>query len=256
MDNNIGRNTLLEIPLIEERYVRFFFLSIIFHGFLIFLVLFSGYLFQDKVHILGPNGPMGGGPGDIPAVGIADRKTVEGFGGLGMFKPSPVPQPTVRERPNGENKDFVPIPSKLATKETKSKVTPPPNETSQIPVDSAPGKGGVPQPKSGSGGGSGGGVGPAIGEGSGGGGNSLYERALYERLNQNWVRPAVDHVEIVYSFYISANGTLYNIKKEKSSGNAAWDLTVEIVLESFNRNPLPPPPPELSRTKFVAPFKY
>jgi hypothetical protein len=48
MNRKIGRNTLLEIPLIEERYGRFFFVSIAFHGLLILLILFGGALLPAR----------------------------------------------------------------------------------------------------------------------------------------------------------------------------------------------------------------
>jgi TonB family protein len=77
------------------------------------------------------------------------------------------------------------------------------------------------------------------------------------RISSSWIRPPEGiRVEIVYSFYIAANGNIYNIKKEKSSGNEQIDMT---ALRAINAsNPLTPPPLEFRGKviQFVAQFIY
>jgi TonB family protein len=77
------------------------------------------------------------------------------------------------------------------------------------------------------------------------------------RIGSNWIKPAIrDRIEIVYSFYISDDGTIRNVTKEKSCGNEILDLTAERAIRAST--PLPPLPPELrGRTvQFVAQFIY
>jgi TonB family protein len=63
-------------------------------------------------------------------------------------------------------------------------------------------------------------------------------------------------VEITYSFYILANGTIAGVKLEKSSGNPEIDRTAERAIKASN--PLAPPPPEFRGRpiQFVAQFVY
>jgi TonB family protein len=102
----------------------------------------------------------------------------------------------------------------------------------------------------------GGGNGVSIGTGSGGFGDSWYARAVEARISSNWIRTEGMHVEMIYSFYIAANGTIYGIKQEKSSGNQQMDLTAERAIRASN--PLAPPPQEFRGrpVQFVAQFVY
>jgi hypothetical protein len=259
MNRNVGRNTLLKIPLIEERYGRFFFVSIAFHGLLILLILFGGYLLPSRPERSFAAGGPGGGPG-ITAVGIADLPSdLKSGGDSSMIKPSPIPRPPAL--PKEHKKENIKSIA-LSVKNTKSakvssKQIADLKNSSIIPT-AVPEAGNGLGNRGGTGGGSGGGNGVSIGPGSGGIGDDWYSPQVAARINQNWTRP-VDgtRVEMLYSFYISANGTLYDIKKEKSSGNAAIDLTAEQALfHSYNPDPLPPPPVNIRTVKFIARFIY
>jgi TonB family protein len=61
---------------------------------------------------------------------------------------------------------------------------------------------------------------------------------------------------MIYSFYIAANGTIYGIKKEKSSGNQLMDQTAERAIRASD--PLSPPPQEFRGRpiKFIAQFVH
>jgi hypothetical protein len=265
MNRNVGRNTLLAIPLIEERYGRFFFVSIAFHGLLILLILFGGYLLPSRPPLYLGGGPGGGPGGDITTVGIVDLPAGSKSGGdRSMIKPSPIPQPSpLPKQPKVKNTQSITLPGKRQPKDTKPAKVPSKQDTnliSNIIPTTVPeaGNGGNPANMAGTGGGAGGGNGIFIGPGSGGVGDDWYSRQVAARISQNWNRP-VDgtHVEMVYSFYISANGTLYNINKEKSSGNEAMDLTaLQALSASYNPDPLPSPPLEIRRVKFIARFIY
>ena len=126
-----------------------------------------------------------------------------------------------------------------------------------IPTAPEPGSGGAAAAGAGSGGGSGGGSGVSIGGGSGGFGDSYYALGVEKRISDNWMRPPEGlRVRIVYSFYIAANGAIYNVKLETSSGNSQMDLT---ALRAINAsNPLSPPPLEYrgKAIQFVAEFIY
>jgi outer membrane biosynthesis protein TonB len=177
-----------------------------------------------------------------------------------MTKPSLVSQPPVLpKQPTIKNPKSITLPVKnIKIEKGSSKQTA--NLNSSIIPTTVPeaGNGGIPRNSSGAGGGSGGGAGVSIGQGLGGVGSDWYSSQVAARINQNWTRP-VDgkRVEMAYSFYISANGTLYDIKKEKSSGNEAMDLTAyQALFASYNPDPLPPPPMEIRRVRFVARFIY
>jgi hypothetical protein len=263
MNRDAVRNTLLEIPLIEERYGRFFFASIAFHGFLVFLILFGGYLLPSRNLSIGGSGPGGGIDRGVTPVGLADRLP-EFSGGTGMIKPSLIPQPpALPKKPPAETTKAIPHPGPIIKThknlEPKGAAGLDKNlKTNIIPTAPQPGNGGIAQSSSGSGGGSGGGIGVSIGPGSGGLGDGLYAQSVANRISKNWPKPAEGmRVEMIYSFYIAGNGTLYDIKKEKSSGNTAMDSTAEGALfASYNPDPLPPPKPEFMRIRFVARFIY
>jgi TonB family protein len=257
MNRNKESVTLLRIPLIEENYSWATVASIAFHGILILIALFGARLFPQKVTQLG-SGPGGGTGGDVATVGVVEQLS----GGAGMVKPAMLPKPPALEKelPDKVEK-AIPIPGTLDSKkkqETKKK----PEKTSNdlhniIPTSSEPGSGGIAGSRSGTGGGIGGGNGVSIGTGSGGFGNSLYARAIERRISENWSKPPEGmRVEMTYSFYIAANGTIYGIKREKPSGNSQIDLTAERAIKSCN--PLPAPPAEFRdrAIQFVAQFVY
>ena len=111
----------------------------------------------------------------------------------------------------------------------------------------------------GSGGGRGGGNGVSIGAGSGGFGDSWYARVVESRISSNWIRPDTrERVEMTYSFYILADGTIRDIRREQSSGNPEMDRTAERAIRASSSPPLPPPPPEFrgKPIKFIAQFVY
>jgi hypothetical protein len=257
LNRSVSRNTLLEIPLIEERYGRFFFISIAFHGLFILLILFGGYLLPSKMIQIGDGGHGEGEKGGgIPTVGIGNLPSDLRAYGDGLIKPPlnpPPPAPTREHRVEKANSIRIPGPSQL-----KGKTKPVPEAATNIPKDRQLGIGGNPGNNSGSGGGSGGGNGVFIGPGLGGIGDDWYSRQIGPRISQHWIHPADGkHIEMVYSFYISANGTLYEIKKEKSSGNESIDLTAEQALfRTYNPDPLPPPPVELRGRKLTVIFSY
>jgi outer membrane biosynthesis protein TonB len=254
MDRNARLNTLLEIPLIEERYGRFFFVSIAFHGLLVLLFLFGGYLLPQNTIQIGGGEPGGGLGADSTSVDAVEELS----GGAGMSKPSLIPQPpALLQKPAEEKTTAIPLPGTLEKKKkpepkvaSKFDIN---SKSSMIPTAPQPGSGGIPRSISGSGVGPGNGI--SLGT-QGGPGDNWYSQRVVARISQNWVRPVEGmRVELIYSFYISANGTLYDIKKEKSSGNEAMDLTAERALfAACNPDPLPSPPLELRRVKFVARF--
>jgi TonB family protein len=258
--NRTGKQgTLLQIPLIEERYGRSLLTSIGIHGIVLLMILFGGQLLPRPTVQLG-SGPGGGIGGDISTVGVVDELS----GGAGMVKPSILPKPPalLAEAPSNPSK-AIPLPGTLDPKKKKpepinpAKTAPVDPKSNIIPTIPEPGSGGIAGSSGGSGGGIGGGNGVSIGTGSGGFGNNWYAQAVENRISSSWIRPPEGiRVEIVYSFYIAANGNIYNIKKEKSSGNEQIDMT---ALRAINAsNPLTPPPLEFRGKviQFVAQFIY
>jgi len=259
-----ARLTMLNIPLLEERYGRTFIGSVLLHSACIAAVILLPSILPRSERLLIGSGPGGGVGGESYSVGIADEPS----GGAGMFKPSIIPQPpalvpesVVKEAPKKEaialpdtpaKEKKRPAPKKTAVAEKKA-----PASSMVVPTDPQPGAGGSGGVSAGSGGGRGGGSGVSIGTGSGGFGDSWYARAVEARVSSNWIRPAPGiRVEIVYSFSIASDGTIYEIRREKSSGNEALDLTAERAIRASN--PLAPPPPHLRgrALKFVAEFIY
>jgi hypothetical protein len=257
MNRDSGQNTLLQIPLMEEKYGRAFFASIAFHGVLVFLIIFGGYLLPQTPIIIGASGPGGGTGGESTTVGVVENLS----GGAGMVKPSLIPQPPAlpKEEPV-TNAKAIPLPGIAKSKVNKpapkaSAKAPIAATTNVIPTANELGNGGMPGSRSGSGGGSGGGNGISIGIGSGGIGDSGYARTVEARISSNWIRPPEGMiVEMAYSFYVAGDGTIYGIKCEKSSGNQQMDLTAERALSTSN--PLSPPPLEYRGRpiQFVARF--
>jgi hypothetical protein len=259
MSQDHSRSTLFEIPLVEEKYGRPVLVSIGIHGIVVLLIIFGGYLLPSPTIQLG--GGLGGGmKGDVSTVGVVDELS----GGTGMVKPSLVPKPpALLEEPRKEIKEAIPLPRTVEPKKKRvsakeiSKAKKAISDSNVIPTAPEPGSGGVAGHSAGSGGGTGGGIGVSIGAGSGGFGDSYYPRTVEARISSNWTRPPEGvRVEMIYSFYIRFDGTIYGIKLEKSSGNTLMDLTGERAIKVSS--PLTPPPPEFRGRpiQFVAQFIY
>ncbi len=258
------RGTLLNIPLLEEKYGRSLMASIGIHVALFLFIWLGPFLFPSASPIHMGTGPGGGLGGDSYAVGVIDDLG----GGAGMIKPSLVPQPPAlpeEKQIKEEPKQAVALPDTVVPKKKAPKAEDtqagrkkaPLADSNVIPTAPRPGAGGTGGLAGGSGGGRGGGVGVSIGAGSGGEGDSWYARVVESRISSNWIRPAPGmRVEIVYSFFIANNGSIYNITKEKSSGNDALDLAAERAIRTSN--PLAAPPPEMRGRpiQFVAQFIY
>ncbi len=257
------RVTMLDIPLLEERYSRSVLGSVALHLACIAAMIFLPRIFPPRAALMIGSGPGGGIGGESYTVGIADEPS----GGAGMFKPSIIPQPPALEAqekvPEAPKKPPValpdiPKPTKKAPAKTRAASEKKrPASSMVVPTEPQPGAGGVGGASAGSGGGRGGGTGVSIGSGSGGFGDSWYARVVEARISSNWIRPAPGvRVEIAYTFSIAPDGAIFDIKKEKSSGNEALDLTAERAIRASN--PLAAPPPHLRGRplKFLAEFIY
>ncbi len=264
MSDRSHRRTLLNIPLIEEKFGRSFLASVCIHVAVVLLFLFGSYLLPQAAIQIG-SGIGGGIGGSTYTVGVVD----ELGGGIGMTKPSLTPKPPalVEKKLKKEEPKAIPLPeaidpekpSKKSSSQTASvtKKPVPLPESNVIPTAPEPGAGGTGGMAGGSGGGRGGGEGVSIGLGAGGLGGSWYARAVEARISSNWVRPPEGvSVEIVYNFYIAANGTIYDIRKIKSSGNPEMDLMAERAIRVSG--PLSPPPLEFRERpiQFEAQFIY
>jgi len=254
------RGTILDIPLVEEKYGRSFGVSVLGHAALFLVLVYGGLALPSSTIRLG-SGAGGGTGGDISTVGVVDDLS----GGAGMIKPSIVPQPpALIEEKRPEPAKSIPLPEKTEPKRSKpaktaAKPAPPPPQSNVIPVAPEPGSGGTGGRSGGSGGGIGGGSGISIGSGSGGFGDSWYARAVEARISANWIRPPEGvRVEMTYSFFIAGDGTVSGIRQEKSSGNPAMDLTAERAIRALQVEPLPPPPQEFRgrRIQFIAQFLH
>ncbi len=259
--NHTRPGTILDIPLVEERYGRPFLASVLAHAAVFLVIVFGGLILPSATVQIG-SGVGGGIGGDISTVGVVDELS----GGIGMIKPSIVPRPPalLEETPTDQTK-AIPLPDAADAKKRKPQKievkTPPaiPSKSNVIPVAPEPGSGGAGGRSGGSGGGAGGGNGVSIGSGSGGFGDSWYAHAVEARISANWIRPPEGvRMEITYSFFIAADGTVNGIKQEKSSGNAQLDLTAERAIRALQIDPLPPPPQEFRgrRIQFIAQFVY
>jgi hypothetical protein len=252
MNRDIGPNTLLQIPLIEERYSRSFLASIAFHVFLVLLIIFGGFLLPRTPIKIGVGG-LGGGTGEkVSTVGVVSDLS----GGAGMRYPSVTPTPpSIIKKPPEDTKNAIPLDRSMGSK-PQPKI--PANikentETNRIPTANELGSGGTPGPR-GSGGGIGGGNGIAIGVGSEGTGDSWYTRMVGDRISRNWIRPSEGmRVEIIYTIYIAADGTI-KFERVKSSGNKQLDDMAERALNTSN--PLSPPPPEFRGRPITLQFIY
>jgi TonB family protein len=254
----------LDMPLVEERYGRSLIASVGTHLGVACLFVFSSFWFRPAVLQLG-SGPGGGTGGETYTVGIADELA----GGMGMTKPSLTPQPpalAAEDRAQEKSRDdVVPLPGTIDPKKkqespgnailaSRSAAVPPANVIPTAPQPGAGGTGGV---TGGSGGGRGGGSGVMIGSGSGTGGDSWYARVVEARISSNWIRPAEGvKVDVAFSFFISSDGSIYDIKMDRSSGNVELDLTAERAIRASN--PLAQPPPGLSGRplQFIAEFVF
>ncbi len=229
---------------VQERYSLPLVASFGFHGLAaLFFILAPGLFGPSRVAI--GSGPGGGNNPDLIQVGLVSDLG----GGVGMVKPALVPKPP--PRPELDLKKASPEEVELPNAVVQR--TPRPKAIDPMPIKNVapasrpePGAGGTGGRSPGSGGGRGGGVGVELGPGSGGDGNIWYARVVESRIGSNWVKPFGNvRVEVVYSFTVTANGSIRRIKKEKSSGNSLLDLTAERAIRASN--PLPPPPPELRR---------
>lgn len=263
MSGRTNRGTLLQVQLLEEKYGSSFMLSVLFHLTVVLLFLALPHILPKPAPILLGTGPGGGVGGATYTVGVADDLG----GGEGMFKPSLIPQPPTlpSKTPDKEETqpqaieiprtvEQKPAPKSESKSSKKSEAAPLGNIIPTAPQPGAGGTGGV---SGGSGGGRGGGVGVSLGAGSGGLGDFWYARAVESRISSNWIKPQVlGRIEIVYSFVITNEGHIREIRKDKSSGNEALDLTAERAIRAST--PLPPLPPELRGrpVQFVAQFIY
>lgn len=259
MDTDSRRGTLLNIPLLQERYGTPLLVSIGIHGLVVLMMIFGGYLLPSNPIIIG--GGIGGGTGgDTTSVGVVDELS----GGAGMYKPSIVPRPpALKEKPEPKDESkAIPLPRTLEAKKKKNQTareTKPAPDSNAIPTAPEPGSGGAGGHSGGSGGGFGGGIGVSIGPGSGAFGNSMYARNVEKRISDNWAKPVgAIHVEIVYSFLILPNGAITDVKLEKSSGDPMLDRSAERAILSLANPRLNPPGPEYRNRPilFVAQFIY
>ena len=259
MNQDTSPGVLPRIPPIEERYGKPFLASIAFHGVLVLLIVFGGYLLPQTTVQIGGSGPGGGTGGDISTVGVVSDLS----GGAGMTKPSILPQPpALLKEPPANTGKAIPLPGAQEAKKRK----PEPKQTAKaktelktniIPTAPEPGSGGIAGNSGGSGGGAGGGSGVSIGPGSGGFGNSWYAQRVEDRISSNWIRPAEGvRVDMTYSFFIAADGTIYGIELEKSSGNQQMDLIAKSAI--LASSPLSPPPAEFRGRpmQFIARFVH
>jgi TonB family protein len=259
MTSNTSLITLLNIQVNKEKFGRSFLFSIAFHAFLFLLMIYGGYLLPTTTIELS-SGPGGGTGGDVSTVGVVDELS----GGIGMYKPSLIPKPPalLEEKATDQTK-AIPLPQTIEPKKIKpeakaktdnAKIPP---DSNVIPVAPQPGSGGIGGRISGSGGGIGGGIGISIGTGTGGYGDSLYARRVEARISSNWRRPEEGvRVDVTYSFFIAADGTINSIKLEKSSGNPMLDLMAEHAIRKSTD--LTPPPQEFRGRpiRFIAHFVY
>jgi outer membrane biosynthesis protein TonB len=256
--------TMLNIPLIQERFGRSFLASLSLHLVFAAAMLLLPRLLPRPQTVLIGSGPGGGIGGESYAVGVVDEVS----GGAGMVKPSIIPQPPAlvveQKAPEVVKKEAIALPDTAREKKppppsrkAKGEEKKPPPSSLVVPTQPQPGVGGVGGVSAGSGGGRGGGNGVSIGTGSGGFGDSWYARVVESRISSNWIRPSPGiRVEIVFSFYIASDGAIFDVKKEKSSGNEALDLTAERAIRASN--PLAAPPLHLRGRplQFVAEFVY
>lgn len=270
MTHTPPRGTLLELPLLQERYGRAFLASIAFHALLLVFFLTVPFFMPKLPPIQFGTGPGGGTGGESYTVGVADDLG----GGAGLIKPATSPQPPALPVEKPAKKDIqkealskaVPLPDDTAAKNrkradlesAKASKAAPAATSNMIPVADAKGAGGSGGTAGGTGGGRGGGNGVLIGSGSGGIGDSWYARVVETRIGQAWIKPIdiQQRIEIVYSFMVADDGRIYEIKKEKSSGNDTLDRTAERAINAAN--PLSPPPPELRGRglQFTCQFVY
>jgi hypothetical protein len=94
MSQTQPRGTLLDLPLIEERYGWSFCIAVALHGILLTLLLVAPFLMPKMSILQMGTGPGGGRAGDSYTVGVTD----EPGGGAGLFKPATPPKPP-RPRP-------------------------------------------------------------------------------------------------------------------------------------------------------------
>jgi TonB family protein len=261
MNSDINLSAPLTIRPSKEKYGWMFTLSIAIHALVVLVALFSGSLFPKSTITIG-TGPGGGQGGESYTVGTVEELS----GGAGMTKPALIPAPPamVEEEPPAPKAKAIPLPNtkekrKLSDREIKQASKAPQN-SSQIPTEAEPGSGGA-NGSRGSGGGWGGGNGISVGEGSGGFGDprlASYARSVEERIGKSWAKPEGQRVDMTYSFYILSDGSITNVRQERSSGNVNMDLQAERAIRSLSypRLPAPPAVPGRSWIRFEARFVY
>jgi TonB family protein len=264
MSHTHPRGTLLDVPLIEERYGPSFCIAVALHVLLAAGLLVAPLVMPGRQIVQLGTGPGGGQGGTSYTVGVTD----DPGGGAGLVKPATTPQPAVLPVEKAAKKEppskAVAIPDSTSTKAKKraeiagktDQKAPAPT-TGPIPVSEAKGAGGAGAAGAGSGGGIGTGVGISIGSGAGGVGDSLYARTVESRVGSNWRKPEVQQrVEIICTFMVGDDGRIYDPKLVKSSGNDALDLMALRAIQQSN--PLTMPPPELrgKLLQFTARFVY
>jgi TonB family protein len=266
--------TLLDLPLIEERYGSSLAAAIAFHVLMVLFFIAVPYLLPTPTPLQIGSGPGGGRGGDLYTVGVSD----EFSGGAGLIKPATTAQPPaplppekaakkeVKKEVKKDDPKAIALPDSAvrsrkkaaepAAKGTQSAAAP--AASNQIPDPDARGNGGAGGISGGSGGGLGGGIGISIGSGTGGVGDNWYARSVELRVGSNWTKPIglQGRIEIAYSFIVHADGSITDIKLIKSSGNDTLDRTAERAI--LVSNPLVAPPPELRSRPllFTAQFIY
>jgi hypothetical protein len=262
MNSDINLSAPLNIRPAKEKYGWTFIGAIAVHALAVLVALFSGYLFPKSTITIG-TGPGGGQGGESYTVGTVQELS----GGAGMTKPAMVPAPPalIKEDPPIPESKAIPLPNTKEKKKQKpiketTQAIKERRESMQIPTEGERGSGGA-GGSTGSGGGLGGGNGISIGEGSGGFGDPLlasYARTVEKRISDSWARPEGRRVEMIYSFYILSDGSITNVRQERSSGNASMDLLAERAIKSLLYPRLTPPPVIAGRNwiRFEARFVY
>lgn len=229
-----NRVTMLNVPLLEERYGSSLVFSMLMHSGLFLLVAFGAYLLPPRKPIVIGTGLGGGLGGDVYTVGVTDQLS----GGAGMIKPSLTPQPPalIQEKPDKQapSPNAVPLPqtlepkkaaknpAKLAAAAKKDVVT---KQGNIIPTAPEKGSGGQGGKGGGEGGGFGGGIGVSIGAGTGsnGFGDSWYAQAVERRISSNWIRPPLASRSRLFTvFILPAMGRFTTSSRLNHVGTISW----------------------------------
>jgi hypothetical protein len=254
MKNELGSNTLLQIPLIKETNGLSFLFSAIFHSIFVILIIFGGILIPRSA-------PPAGGGKTGNGIGWEEISTVRAValprnlsGGDGTTRSWIIPHaPAVKNEPSVESeKDIIlPITDRSQNRKSEQSKTKPDTETNIVPTSKEPGSGGIPSMSSGDD------KGISIGSGSEGIGDSLYARTVVARISANWTPPPKGTiVEMVFAFLVYADGTIHTIDCKKSSGNKFLDDNARRALEISSPLSLPPREYRGKPIQFEARFFY